>query len=107
VDAIPIFKKRKSPIVFVLGRVLIKTHEIFKWTPNNFHLSKIGHFVNRILLNSTLQQFLSSKMEMGNTFTTDIRVCTFNTGITIIARLENYVGSTFGELLMGLPHSSL
>lgn len=84
--------------------------KLIKRNPTNFlgfHLSKSGHFVNLILLNSTLQQFLSSKLVMGSTFITDIGVCAFNTGITVGAGLENYVGSTFGELLLGLPHSFL
>lgn len=52
-------------------------------------------------------------MEMRSTFTTDTQVCTFNTGtlskerMTVITQLENYVGSTSVELLMGLPHSLL
>lgn len=50
---------------------------------------------------------------MCDPLTADISVCTFNRGmfseerIIITAGLENYVGSTFGELLMGLPHSPL
>lgn len=46
-------------------------------------------------------------------FTTNTRECTFNIGMlskekmTIREEMENYVGSTFVELLMGLPQSSI
>lgn len=39
--------------------------------------------------------------------TTDTGVCNFQAGIILTTGLENNVGSTFGELLMGLPHSFL
>lgn len=72
----------------------------------NFYLSKSGHLINLTLLHSTLQQFLSANIEMGNPLTTNVSmylyIDTFHKGrITTIAQSENFVGSIFGEILMG------
>lgn len=65
-EVIPIFQKRKSHIVFILSSVLIKPEFLKRSTINflSFYLGKSGHFINLIILNSTLQQFLSSNMEI-------------------------------------------